>query len=167
MNDKKYVLLVFNNPEEDEQIQVPKEVKILKKVATGEVRGASCGPINISFFLSDAEMEDITSLLNKDKINFILVPEENSTHALPNYITRMFGKDFPKKFTVLYDSRDEKKKTESKKLTLEDQLAEAVKNEEFSIAAILRDKIATRDTNSMLNPKKETKDSLKEIFKRI
>lgn len=167
MIDEKYVLIVFNDPEEDE-IRVPKEVNILKKVAAGEVRGASCGPINVSFFTSDSGIDDITNLLNEKKMNFILVPEKKASHALPGYITRMFGNDFPKNSEVLYDSRDEKKSksVKSTKLSLEDQLAEALKNEEFFIAARLRDKIAARD-KAVSEPVKVDDESLKDFFNKL
>lgn len=156
MNDRKYVLIVFNEPE-DVELNIPREVKVIKQVASAEVRGASCGVINLSFFQSEMELDEISNLFKKEKIKFLLFEEKNSSHDLPNYITRMFGKDFEKTAKVLYDSHDSKK--DIKKLSLEDQLAEAVSNEEFAIAAKLRDRIA-KEATSGTNP-------LKELFKKI
>ena len=155
MNDYKYILIVFNDFGE-EMARLPKEVNIIKKVATAEVRGASCGPLNLSFFTSDRTREEISDMFKKDKIDFILFEEKDSSSSLPSYITKMFGKEFEKY------SMDISKEVSKDKLSLEDQLKEAVANEEFAIAARLRDKIAQQSKKVETTP-----DSLKTLFKNI
>jgi hypothetical protein len=159
MSKQKYVLIIINE-EEQEYMKEPKEVRILKKVSSGTIRGASCGSLNICVFFSDYDRNDISKMLQKDKLKFFIFNEEDSTYSIPKRIADMFGANFERDpdpegpdSEHLADFTDEDVKP--KKLSLDEQLKVALKNEEFEMASILRDKIA-RDK---ANPKKAEKKS--------
>lgn len=155
MNDSKYILLIFNSPGED-LLKEPKEVKILQQVAHGTVRGASCGPINLCFFESGVPKKEISELLLKSKLKFLIVDEKDSVKKLPKYITQMFDPKFTESRGAKPSDFVEEEDL-PKKLSLEDQLKEAVNNEDYLIASRLRDKIAAQK-KSKINPIKELFD---------
>lgn len=130
----KYILIVFNDIDNlfDAGMN-PKEAKILQDVATGDIRGASCGTINCSTFTSDKTKEEISNLLEKADIDFLLFEEKDAACRIPNHLAQTFGVKprAPKKGV----------NTSSKKLTLEEQLNEAVEKEQWEIAAAIRDRI--------------------------
>jgi hypothetical protein len=159
----KYVLFIFNPPDEIDSDK-PREIRIIEKVTTGVARGASCGPLNLCFFPSDKTKEEIAALLKEDNVKFVLLEEKDAEKSLPGYITQMFNQDLSvdgiRKFGNL-DHPDAKPKRKLEKISLEDQLKEAVQTEDFIVAARLRDKIAEKK-----EPKKKDSFSyLKELFK--
>lgn len=167
----KYVLFIFKEP--SDEFTMPKEVSVLEKIATGVSRGASCGPINLCFFPSNHSKAEISTLLKEVKLNFILTEEKDSMSSLPSYITKMFDKNFLsehdegdgiRKFGNL-DHPENIKKSKPEKISLEDQLKEAVKTEDYPMAAILRDKIANKKLPPPVKNPKDPAAILKELFK--
>jgi hypothetical protein len=141
MKDHKYVLVVFNNPDE-EYSREPKEFKVLSEIAKDSVRGASCGAINLSFFVSELTKDEIAFLLSKEKVSYMISEEKDLTASFPKYITRMLDGDMSnvKNITPGFDENLKPKSKE--KVSLKTQLDEALKTEDFIMAAALRDKIA-------------------------
>lgn len=123
----KYILIVFKD---ENEMDSNSEISVLGKVAEGDVYGASCGAINLVSFKSRRTKDEIASVLRNDGFNFMLMKDEDAEMEVPNYLSSVLGQTKPK-FSKL----------EPKKLSLNEQLNEAVKNQDFEMAAILRDKI--------------------------
>lgn len=154
--ERNYILFIFNNSK-DEFLKEPKELKTLQKVTVGDIRGASCGPINLCFFPSEHSKEEISDLLLKDGIHFLLVDEQDTEHSYPKHISRMLSGKMDhtavRKIEIV---------SEPKKLSLEDQLKVAIKEDDFETAAVLRDKIAKAKTPETKTAGKGS--SLRQLF---
>jgi len=159
MKDSKYVLIVFNNPMSAISFADPVETKVLKIVATGDIRGASCGAMNFCTFASDQTKEEIAKQFSAEDIDFLIFEEKDSVSRIPNYLAKTFGIEPTEKSP----SRDRKGKPE--KLSLEDQLKEAVDKEHWEIAAKIRDKIE----KEKITGKKVKKpiDKVKSLFDKL
>lgn len=152
----KYILIVFNNPEHMFAVdRDPKEIKILEEIATGDVRGASCGVVNFCTFSSDKTKEDISKLFTEADIDFLLTEEKDSVIRVPDHLAKTFGLEPTRK---LRKSGNEK----PEKLSLEDQLEEAKKNEQWEIAAAIRDRIEKAKTEPKVLVKE--KSSIKKFL---
>lgn len=155
MKDYKYVVFIFNDPSDNFR-KDPKELNILKKVSTGNIRGASCGALNLTVFQSDKTKEEISKMFVKQGISFFLFEEQDSDYKLPSYIAKMFGEKFEKDPDDSDLDEVEKEMFGSKtpkKVSLEDQLQDAINEEDFKMAAVLRDKIAKKKNESTSSEK--------------
>ena len=164
MNDYKYILFVFKEFGDDDH--TPKEIQVIEKITTGVAKGASCGPINLCFFESNRSKEEISVLLKKKKLNFTLVEEKDTVSVLPSYILKLFDNDFSssdhvRKFGNLNHPDAQPKQKSPIKMSLESQLEEAIKEEDYVMAAKIRDKIATAKEK----PKETTAELFKTLFK--
>ncbi len=133
MNKFKYVLLIFNDF--GSNLGQLKEKDALNKIAmeSSKVSGISCGAINITTFESVMEKNEISRLLEKDDLKYFLFDEKDSKHSLPDFVQDAIDL-IPKKIA----------RTSAVKLSLEDQLEEAVKEQDFMMAARIRDKIQNK-----------------------
>jgi hypothetical protein len=157
MKESKYVLIVFNDPRNlSEQLSgdfEPKEAPILKEVTTGSIMGISCGVMNFCAFPSDKSMPEISRMLTEKNIDFYIFKEEDSLSRIPSFIAKAFrsaGAEF----------KEESEKP--KKLTLQDQLDEAVRTENWEMAAKIRDKI--KNVKEIKKVKANSTDPLKDFF---
>jgi len=160
MKDSKYVLIVFNNPMSAMSFNDPAETKILKIVATGDVRGASCGAMNFCTFTSDQTKEEIARQFSAEDIDFMIFEEKDSVSRIPNYLAQTFGIEPTEKSP----SRGRKGKPE--KLSLEDQLKEAIEKEHWEIAAKIRDKIE-KEKKSGKKESKKPASKVKSFFDKL
>jgi len=158
--ERNYVLFIFNNSK-DEFLKEPKELKILQQVTVGDIRGASCGPINMCFFPSEHSKEEISDLLVKDGIHFLLVDDQDSEHSYPKHIRSMLSGKMDHTAVRKIEIGGGMEITEPKKLSLEDQLKEALKEDDFELAAVLRDKIAKAKSPE---PKTGKGSTLRQLF---
>jgi len=147
----KYILIVFNNPEHILDIdKEPREIKILEEVATGEVRGASCGVVNFCTFSSDKTKEEISKMFDAAEINFLITEEKDSVTRVPDYLAKTFG---------LEPTIKVRASGKPEKLSMEEQLDQAIKNEQWEIAAAIRDRIEKAKTEPV-----KTKSSVKKFL---
>jgi len=181
----KYIVLIFQE-DENSNSEMKKFIDVLNEITDDGSKGASCGPINICFFSSEETKENIDDLFKKNKIKYILLKESDAGMSLPGYITMMFKPGFDDKASSIADVLNEKstktplldllmklndqihnkplqngRRSAVVKHSLAEQLEEAVKNDEFELAALLRDKIGK---NPPIEKAKPVEKSIKRLF---
>lgn len=126
MEKKKHILTVLYSNEGSERIVQG----IMMKHLECDLKGASCaGMMSINrFSATDDEAEKVVNELKDEHINFILVKDDNAKFQ------------FNRKLGLLF-SDEEHEEVSLKKKSLEDQLKDAVGEQNFLAAAAIRDKI--------------------------
>lgn len=171
----KYIIIFFNESEDlfSGKDMMPIVVDIIKDIAINGSRGASAGPMNICFFSSNLEKEEISKIFLKKKVKFLIINQDDTISSLPKYISKMLEPGFdPDKLNkelegfghvermpgLSSSKQNGRRSAVLDKLSLEDQLDIAVKNEEFTMAAALRDKIKNRNQKKQEVPKEKEKN---------
>lgn len=125
---EKYVLTTFNsNSGTDDDVK-----SILIKHLQCNLKGASCNGV-ISLYQFDANGAEVESLvvdLKEDDINYVLVKESNAFINLNKILGSFFN-----------EGKSKRKTTSLKKLSVEDQMNDAIKEQKYELAAVLRDSI--------------------------
>ena len=123
---KSYILILFM---EQHQIFAKAQESIIKH-ADSDIHGIACGPFTMIFFKSHASMEVIEGSVKESGAKYILAPDAGIN--LPKQLNQMMGIAEPTPVDL------------EKKMTVEEQLAEAVETQDFELAAVLRDRLAPK-----------------------
>ncbi len=112
---EKYILMVF-----DKGLGYREESMILARVLSGNTIGASCGPVNFCIFESNYDLDYISGLFKEQNIEFVLSKECDAKYLLPEEFMKRFADPL-------------------KKVSLADQLKDAIEKEDYVVAAKLKE----------------------------
>lgn len=125
--EKEFILITFGS--------IGKETEILPEFISSCGKSASCGMMSVTTFKSTSEKEEIAEALTSGDVKFVLFERGDSVSNYPDEVKVFMDTLHPEEFIA------SKNKPAAKKLSVEDQLKNAVENQDFELAAILRDRL--------------------------
>lgn len=138
----KYILMAFAASDSDIH-------SILFEITQGNVKGFESRPIKFVIFESDLSKQELIDVIIPKRINFMLVEEKDMVFNLDGFLSDTLGL---------------KQETTLKKLSLEEQLEEAIKNEDYMIASKLRDTINKKAKKIVEKKDKKPTNNISELF---
>lgn len=126
--EKEFILITFGS--------IGKETEILPEFISSCGKSASCGMMSVTTFKSTSEKEEIAEALTSGDVKFVLFERGDSVSNYPDEVKVFMDTMHPEEFITSKNN-----KQTAKKLSVEDQLKNAVENQDFELAAILRDRL--------------------------